>query len=58
MEVDEKSMIRNRYNRIPHPFPDTIRESNILNCTVHYHKITCSLISDNEIARARPVMNI
>ena len=26
--VDEKAMIRNRYNRIPHPSPDTIREKN------------------------------
>ena len=34
MEVDEKSMIRNRDNQIPHPFTDTIRERNILNCTV------------------------
>ena len=25
-KVDEKAMIRNRYNRIPLPSPDTVRE--------------------------------
>ena len=27
--VDEKTMIRNRYNRIPHSSPDAIQERNI-----------------------------
>ena len=29
--VDEKAMIRSRYNRIPHPSPDTIGERNTNN---------------------------
>ena len=27
-KIDEKAMVRNRYKRIPQPFPDTIRERN------------------------------
>ena len=30
-EVDQKIMIRIRYNRIPFPSPDTIRETNTTN---------------------------
>ena len=37
--VDEKAMIRNRYNQIPHPSPDTIRERNI-NKSRRHKKIT------------------
>ena len=29
--VDEKAMLRNLYNQIPHPPPDTIRERNTNN---------------------------
>ena len=31
IKVDEKAMIRNRYNRIPHTSPDTIVERNTNN---------------------------
>ena len=31
LKVDEKAMIENRYNRLPHPSPDTIRERNANN---------------------------
>ena len=31
LKIDEKQMISKRYNKIAHPFPDTIREKNTNN---------------------------
>ena len=31
LKIDEKAMIRNLYNRIPHPAPNTKRETNVNN---------------------------
>ena len=38
--VDEKAMIGNRNNRIPHPSPDTIRKRNTYKSRRHKNNIT------------------